>query len=546
MPLGVAIAVADAPPTYWYEGVCPQRGEVLRLPRTALAEAIAHQLQQQLRRDARYNQEGKMYGILLVETATGDCGVLKAFSGLLQGCGAVAGWVPPIPGRDRIALAEAQTLDQLNAIRDELLTLQHSSVDQKYHNLASHWEKVLQDLASIQNHDKHHRQQQRQHLLQTLTGTDLETALNALDEASRQAGLKRKYRKRDRDQQLAPLKQQMELRDRQIQALKQRRKRLSQQLQAQMHRTYCLTNFAGESLSLADVLALETSDGALPTGSGDCCAPKLLHYAASHGLKPLAMAEFWWGPAPGDKIPGAFYGACAERCQPLMGFLLSGQTGPPLELPIVYEDAFLIVVNKPAGLLSVPGRTGDRYDSVLARLRRDRDAPILPVHRLDQATSGLLLLAKDTPTQRDLCQQFQQCQIKKIYEAILAGPIARPSNHGDSGTINLPLWGDPKNRPYQTVDWQQGKPSITQFRLLTPLENTARIELMPVTGRTHQLRVHAADPQGLGVGILGDRLYGSSLYGSSPASRLHLHARELHCTHPLSGQLLHFHAATPF
>jgi tRNA pseudouridine32 synthase / 23S rRNA pseudouridine746 synthase len=324
--------------------------------------------------------------------------------------------------------------------------------------------------------------------------------------------------------------------------LKQQRKALSKQLQAQMHAAYSLINFWGKSVSLQQLMP----NGVMPTGTGDCCAPKLLNYAANHNLKPLAMAEFWWGAAStrGDRVPGEFYGACVERCQPLMGFLLSGL--PQREslsvaidslLPILYQDEWLIAVHKPAGLLSVPGRYLDRQDSVLSHLQHllPEGERLTTVHRLDQDTSGILLLARDRQIHRQLSQQFQQRQIHKVYEAVLAGTLT-----SDEGVIELPIWGDPQDRPRQKVDWQRGKPSTTQFQAIAKTGNYTRLVLVPITGRTHQLRVHAADPSGLGIPILGDRLYGC------PADRLYLHARELSFQHPQSGQTLYLQAPLPF
>jgi tRNA pseudouridine32 synthase / 23S rRNA pseudouridine746 synthase len=572
-PARFSVTPCDVP-TYWYEGVCPYTQKLLRLPRTALAEAIAQGLIHQLSHDYPLQIEGKMYGILLVETPERELRVLKAFSGasagwldgLLADEPTLAGWVPPISGRDRVAWAEAQTLAELDAIRQELLNFQPSDLHQGYHNLVQTLETQRQALVAVHAQRKQQRQQQRHLCQETLTGTDLENALAQLNQASQQDGIERKCQKRDRDRQLQPLKQQIDQAERHIHSLKQRRKRLSQGLQAQMHATYSLTNFAGESRSLQQVIG-----DRMPTGSGECCAPKLLHYAATHQLKPLALAEFWWGPptSKGDRVPGEFYGACAERCQPLMGFLLSGMSGvdrdrspnshpstgnhPPGHRPagdgppgnqaddvaILYADDWLIAVNKPPGLLSVPGRTRDRQDSVLIRLQRKfpNGGAIAPVHRLDQDTSGILLFARNVQSHRHLSQQFQQRQIHKVYEAVLAG-----SGIAAQGVIDLPLWGDPQNRPYQTVDWLRGKPSVTQFRVIAPTPSGTRIEFIPLTGRTHQLRVHAANSQGLGVPILGDRLYGGPL----AAQRLHLHAQHLHLCHPQSGQLLQLYAATPF
>lgn len=545
-------SVSERVPDYWYEGRCPQSGDVLLLPRTPRAEAIASSLMQHLANHDRYAAQGKMYGVLLVELPTGEQRVLKAFSGLLNGRSLVKGWVPPIPGRDQVALVEARTLAELEALKQELITLTQLPEREEYETRSREFEQQLQAMSDRHREGKHQRHEKRQLLYETLTLDALTVALEQLDEESRRQGIERRILKRQQNAVLQPLKARIETADARMSELKQQRKARSRELQAQMDAAYSLTNFSGQSRSLQQL----RSSGALPTGTGDCCAPKLLHYAATQGLKPLAMAEFWWGPSSvQDKVQGEFYGACVERCQPLMGFLLSGlpQRQLPAEigstarydcptltqtLPILYQDDWLIVVNKPAGLLSVPGRYCDRQDSVLSRLRHllPDGMALTAVHRLDQATSGILLLARDPQTQRHLSQQFRR-QVHKVYEAVLSGCVT-----AECGAIALPLWGDPQNRPYQTVDWQRGKPSLTRFQVLARDEDRTRVELLPHTGRTHQLRVHAADPRGLGTPILGDRLYGCC----AVADRLHLHARELRFEHPQSGQTLHLLAKTPF
>ncbi|NJR40004.1 MAG: RluA family pseudouridine synthase [Leptolyngbyaceae cyanobacterium CSU_1_4] len=514
-------------PTYCYEGRCPQNGEWLQLPRTPEVEAIAHTFMQQLARDQQYASEGKMYGILLVESATGEQQVLKAFSGLLNGLSEVEGWVPPLPGRDRLARSEAETLAILAELKQEIITLQQIPERQQYQTLAHEFATHLQALAATHRQRKEQRQRDRQNT------SDLQV-LKQLEQQSQQDGIERRNLKREQDAILRPLKQIIERADDQMGELKRQRKLRSQRLQAQMYENYRLINFLGTSATLQQLMP-----AGMPSGTGDCCAPKLLHYAATHDLKPIAMAEFWWGAASADKVPGKFYGACADRCQPLMGFLLSGL--PTTELSILHEDQWLIGVDKPAGLLSVPGRYGDRQDSVLTRLRL-QGKTVFPVHRLDQETSGILLLAKDQKTHRHLSQQFQQRQVYKQYEAVLAETISSryPSGNAPSqGTIELPLWGDPQERPRQKVDWQRGKPSKTQFRVLDETQNRTRVELVPLTGRTHQLRVHAVE--GLRIPILGDRLYGCV----AAATRLHLHAQELHFEHPQFNQTLVITAPVP-
>ena len=532
--------VISTSPDYYYEGHCPQSGELLRLPRTQMAEAIACGLMQQLGSDERYSYEGKMYGVLLVELPSGEQRILKAFSGQLQGCSVVEGWVPPIPGREQVTLDETRTLAQLDAMKLELINLTQLPQRQQYETLCYEFDVRWQQMSDRHRESKHQRSEKRQMFTEKLTGVALTVILEQLDEESRQDGIERRIFKRQRAGALQPLKQLIAFSDARLCELKRQRKELSRQLQAQMHAAYSVMNFFGTSRSLQQLMPL-----GLPTGTGDCCTPKLLHYAAAHDLKPLAMAEFWWGASSInlDKIPGKFYGACVERCQPMIGFLLSGlqerqSGGVKDEIPIVYQDEWLIAVNKSTGLLSVPGRGSDHQNSVLSSLRNLLPEGILlnTVHRLDRDTSGILLLARDQQTHRQLSQQFQQRLVHKVYEALLSGSLTT-----DKGVIELPLWGNPQNRPYQQVDWQLGNKSVTHFKVITRVGYT-RVEFIPLTGRTHQLRVHAADARGLGIPILGDRLYGCC----AVASRLHLHARELCFKHPQSGENLHLLVKTPF
>jgi tRNA pseudouridine32 synthase / 23S rRNA pseudouridine746 synthase len=543
----------DQAVTYWYEGICPYSGELLRLPRTLQVEAIAQNLMQEFKRSYPENAEGKMYGVLLAKSSTGKRLVLKAFSGLLNGQSELEGWVPPIAGREKVAIEESITLTKLATIKQELIELSEIPERREYEQQSQEYAAQLQALRDRHQVSKQERHAKRSQLLAALTGKELEIALKDLDRESQQEKMARRDFKRDRDQVLLPLREIITLADSKMQILKQQRRELSRTLQTQMHNAYVLTNFAGETRSLRELI----TEGAMPTGMGDCCAPKLLHYAATHNLIPLAMAEFWWGSPSldGYKIQGEFYGACVERCQPLMGFLLSGRRSPPAplkkggeelfkgdlgkSLPIVYEDEHLIAIAKPPELLSIPGRYLDTQDSVLSRLRQSfgADVSIYPVHRLDRQTSGILLFARDLESLRSLSEQFQKREIHKIYEALLSGKMER-----EQGIIDLPLWGNPENRPYQQVDLLRGKPSVTKFRLLGQVGNYSRMEFIPLTGRTHQLRVHSADSQGLGIPILGDRLYGCL----AVTSRLHLHARELTFRHPRSQECIHLQIPVPF
>lgn len=532
--------IPPVPPTYCYEGRCPKTRRWLRLPRTAEVEAIAHGLMQQLASDPRYQQEGKMYGVLLVETPAGEQAVLKAFSGLLNGQREQVGWVPPIPGRAQVSLLEVQTLKQLEIWKQEIIDLKQLPEREQLQTLSRQFAEQLQALAETHRYRKQERDRLRQTYTATLQGEALDQALAALIRQSQQDGIERRRLKRERDEGVNPLRKAIAQADQQIRHLKQQRKAWSRRLQAQMHTAYSLTNFAGETVNL-DQLSL----AGLPTGTGDCAAPKLLHYAATHQLQPLALAEFWWGRASGDKLPGEFYGACAERCQPIMGFLLSGlstpttlEVDPSAPLTVLYEDDGLIVVDKPADLLSVPGRTSDLQDSVLSRLRCQfpTDVYLGAPHRLDKGTSGILVLAKTIEVHRLLNEQFAQRQVKKVYEAILSRSI-----EGGQGIIDLPLWRDPRDRPKTTVHFHHGKSSLTEFAVLES-GGTPRIRFIPHTGRTHQLRVHAAHPDGLNSAILGDTLYGAK----DQSCRLHLHAKELKFVHPLTGEAINLSCPVPF
>jgi tRNA pseudouridine32 synthase/23S rRNA pseudouridine746 synthase len=525
------LIITSAQPNYYYEGKCPQTGEILRLPRTPLAEAIANNLMQQLEQNHLYSQEGKMYGILLVELPNGEPRVIKAFSGLLNGNSMLKGWVSPIPGREEVVLLETQTLAKLEAIKQEIISLEKLSEREEYKTLSAEYTQQLQALSLHHYRSKLQRQTQRQEFWQTLTDESLKIALEQLETESRLQGIERRHLKRRQNEILQPLQKIITSADQKIAVLKQQRKQLSRHLQTEMHAAYSLTNFQGQSLSLQQLLPTGT-----PTGTGECCAPKLLHYAATHQLKPLAMAEFWWGNSTvEDKIQGEFYGACLEKCQPLMGFLLSGLK--PNQVEIIYEDEWLIAVNKSSGLLSVPGRYFHNQDSVISRLRHLYNQEIIAGHRLDQDTSGILLIAKDPVTYSQISKQFQKRQVSKVYEALLTGSLAI-----NEGEINLPLWGNPDHRPYQEVDLSRGKPSLTHFRVMNREGDYTRVEFVPLTGRTHQLRVHAADTRGLGMAILGDKLYGYH----SDTDRLYLHARELRFQHPHVEKIFHLQVKTPF
>lgn len=308
----------------------------------------------------------------------------------------------------------------------------------------------------------------------------------------------------------------------------------------------------------------------IPSGTGECCAPKLLQYAYLHDLQPICMAEFWLGRSPKDEVRhhGQFYPACSKKCKPLLHFMLDGLQVEEsfldrhnrellAQVELLYEDDDLIVINKPSGLLSVPSR--DTQSCVLDWIRQhypasateeNRHYPLFPtpVHRLDQDTSGVLIIAKTRESQRNMQAQFYNHTVRKTYIALLNGCPA-----ADSGTITLPLRKDPVDSPRQIVDYEHGKRSLTRYQVLESSPDATRIAFYPETGRTHQLRMHAAHQDGLNCPIIGDKLYGHkhnfvhpSSYQSLLWPRLMLHATAIDFLHPTTGQPMHIECPVPF
>lgn len=356
--------------------------------------------------------------------------------------------------------------------------------------------------------------------------------------------------------------------------LKQLRKQLSDALQQWLFSQFRMLNQEGESKDLLEIFrdealkeypqaAIATSRIAAlkmvpPAGSGECCEPKLLQYAYQHGYKPLQMAMFWWGESPKEEIRHhlQFYPACNGKCKPILHWMLppsvfespasaengiDGQKGPfPKQVEMLYEqvetlyeDCELTVIHKPAGLLSVPGKDAAQ-PSVYALMRRkypEATGPLI-VHRLDMATSGLMIIAKTEFAYHRLQKEFLNHRVQKKYIAIISEKEISGKEIPEKGIISLPLLPDYLNRPRQIVNHEQGKEAITEYEILERINGShLRIALYPKTGRTHQLRVHCAHQEGLNAPILGD-----PLYGNEKAARLHLHAEEITFEHPLTGK----------
>ncbi|MEM1238481.1 MAG: RluA family pseudouridine synthase, partial [Cyanobacteria bacterium P01_H01_bin.26] len=447
-----------------------------------------------------------------------------------SGGGAVAGWVPPLTAPAQVALAEPQVLARLAHLKETLIALKQLPAREHHRQLSQRYAAQLQTLAASHRERKRERDRKRTHYRSHLQGDALAQALAELARESQQDSRERRCLKCDRDRSLAPLLREIAQADRHIQALKQQYKTLSQWWQTQLQTAYGVGR-------TQPTWAVEGYDLDLVC---DRAAAKLLHYAVAHGLTPLALAEFWWGDPQGESHPEPFYGASPEDCQVLMRLAQLAAPSPPAAAPltILHQDEALIVVDKPAGLLSVPGRRYHLQDSVLSRLRYQLPeySFLQAVHRLDRDTSGVLVLATSPSVHGALGRQFAQHQVRKTYEAILTRPVTRAT-----GTVELPLWSNPDERPRQSVDTAYGKPSITKFQVLQA-GSYPRIRFVPCTGRTHQLRVHAAHAQGLNSPILGDSLYGQP----NPTERLYLHATSLQLIHPVTQKCLTFTSQTPF
>ncbi|HEY0484290.1 MAG TPA: RluA family pseudouridine synthase [Kofleriaceae bacterium] len=479
---------------------------------------------------------GKMFGVLVVAARDGRLGYLRGFSGMLDGAWYVPGFVPPLfdaAARDAFWPDGQRRLGELEL---RLRTLADSSAGRAGRDLA---ERHAAERAALRA--GHTARRAERHAAREATGDA--AARHALDQASRGDAAERRRLLAAHAAEHAAWSARFEAVEAERTRLEHQRAAESGRLMIQLHDTYVIANARGERRPLRDLFA----PGEPPGGAGDCAGPKLLGHAYRLGLTPLALAELWWRapPATGGRRAGQFYPSCRGKCGPLLPFMLEGlaHAAPPVfgaepvpagEPRIVFEDRWLVIVDKPCGLLSVPGRDPRLGDSVITRLRAQHPGA-LAVHRLDLDTSGLLVVAKDPDTHAALQRAFACREVDKRYVAWLDGAIA-----GDHGTIELPLRVDLDDRPRQIVDPVHGKPAITSWRVVERTAARTRVHLQPRTGRSHQLRVHAAHPLGLGAPIVGDRLYGRA------AARLALHAEALAFLHPHTGRRVALERPAPF
>ncbi|WP_333809058.1 RluA family pseudouridine synthase [Flavobacterium sp.] len=496
------------------------------------------------------NQEGlvigKMFGVLVCKNQEGELGYLWAFSGKLAGVNHHPYFVPTIFDMLHEDSFFRKEEEVLNAINRQIEILENSN---ELRTKKNQLEKTKTEASTdIQNQkDKIKRlkleRDEKRNSFSNLSSSEIEQLEFELSEESKKESILLKKMTKYWNFQIENAQKNVNLLLDEINQLKEERRQKSGALQQKLFAEYSFLNQFGDRKSIGEIF-----NNNPPAGAGECAAPKLLHYAFEHNLKPIAMAEFWWGQSPKSEIRKhkQFYPACKSKCEPiLLSHMLKGlemEANPFQENPaegksieIVFEDEVLAVINKPAEFLSVPGKMIS--DSVYQRVKElypNATGPLI-VHRLDMSTSGLMLIAKDEETYVKLQSQFIKRTIKKRYIALLEGVLEE-----NEGFIDLPLRVDLDDRPRQLVCFEHGKPAQTKWEKIEVRNNQTLVNFYPITGRTHQLRVHASHELGLKTPIVGDDLYGSK------ANRLHLHAESLTFFHPLTKEELEITVAAEF
>jgi tRNA pseudouridine32 synthase/23S rRNA pseudouridine746 synthase len=514
-----------------------------------LTELAAHELQESLRFVKTENEiSGKMYGVLVVENLDGQLGYLASFSGQDYEGKKAVNFVPPIYNRLEIEGFYKKGEEELDTINQKINLLE---VDQHFKKLMNE----LKEQSKKSNLELKAEQEKKQRAKATRKEKREEGMINLspdaydrLDEQLRKESINEdySYKKFNKSwkKKIASIQSKVAVYESQIQQLKKDRKKKSTHLQKQIFDQYQFLNAKGTKKGLEEVFE---PIGYPPSGAGDCALPKLLQYAFENRYKPIAMGEFWWGKAPKSELrkEGRFYPACSGKCKPILGHMLKGlklEDDPLLQytpddkiIETLYEDDQIVVIVKPAGLLSIPSK--EIKDSVLTRMQEKYPKATGPLlaHRLDKLTSGIMLISKDLESHKYLQKQFMDKTIQKRYCAVLEGHL-----EGKEGEINLPLAVDEDNRPMQKVDYELGRKAVTQWKLIGENEMQSMVTFIPVTGRTHQLRVHAAHPEGLDSPIVGDILYGIR------SERLMLHAEYIQFTHPENKEVMSFKNEAPF
>ncbi|MCD9495061.1 RluA family pseudouridine synthase [Photobacterium carnosum] len=490
---------------------------------------------------------GHMFGVLLVQNQQGEMGYLSAFSEKIANQTHLPHFVPPVfDDRNIDPAIKAQ-----QALIDEVI-IKITAIESKpsYIQL-QHQYQVAQDHAELASESFRLQmiEQRKQRKLQRVTAeksNDSEFMTQEFHRLARESAFDKHQQKAIRQQwtqTLSEISDKLQADTATLTLLKAEYETLTALLQQHRYAQYQFLNQDGKTKDLNALFRDQTP----PQGAGDCAAVKLLQYAFKQHLTPLAMAKFWWGASPAAQIRKHkyFYEACKNKCEPILQHMLAGldiDANPLLqnpaegkELEIVYQDDAMVVINKPAEFLSVPGKT--ITDSVYSRMQTmfpNSNSPLI-VHRLDMATSGLIVIALTKDTHKALQQQFINRTAEKRYVALLDGIVEQ-----DCGEINLPMRVDLDDRPRQLVCYEYGKPALTKWQVLERKDGKTKVYYYPKTGRTHQLRIHSAHKNGMNMPIVGDDLYGQK------ANRLHLHAQYLGLTHPVTGEPMIFEIDADF
>ncbi len=510
------------------------------------AEEVRRMVRENAVMSSETRKSGKMFGVLVVETPDGNTGYLAAYSGQIAGRSNWDGFVPAVfdylQDGGYFKTCEAE----ITAINKQVRLMETS---EERRRLLTHLDETIAKAASEEQAYKTlmHESKARRDSERAAGGVTPEREAEMTRESQFQKAELRRMRRRNADT-IAMAREACHRYDTSISLLKQKRRTMSDRLQEWLFHHFVMLNKDGDSRSLTDIFRTSLS-ASPPAGAGECCEPRLLQYAFSHAMTPKCMAMFWIGASPEGEIrhEQTYYPACRSKCKPILEWMLgkdivkddtfiTQHNGDNLN--IIYQDSDIIVVDKPAGMLSVPGKND--APSVLSLLQRKMEDNIFPVHRLDMDTSGLMVFVRNKKAQRNLQRQFETHSIVKRYIALLE---RKPDS--EHGTISLPLSPDMADRPRQMVDYRHGKQALTHYRLCTSPSTPMRrqfltvgdnlVELSPLTGRTHQLRVHCAHPDGLASPIVGDRLYGTTNH-----PRLCLHAEYLEFRHPTTGEIVIF------
>lgn len=511
-----------------------------------LVEEAAKIVQEYLAGRKDWSEEiskGKMFGVLVVSSNDNSIGFVAAYSGNIAHSNNHPYFVPPIYDLlqpDGFFKAEESNITAINNQIDHIYqSEEYETISKSIKEIISESQQTIADFSDAIKKSKQRRDGLRKN------GISKEQESELIRESQfEKAELKRI--KHGFEYKISRIKEKLEPYNAQIANLKEERQQRSAALQRRLFDMFQILNAKGETKGLCEIFK-QSRHELPPAGAGECAAPKMLQYAFSHNLRPIAMGEFWWGESPKIELRKHlhFYPACKSKCEPILNFMLQGLTVdsnplndlPSEEIKTLYEDDELWIIDKPAGMLSVPGKNGGSSVADYAKIRFSgtKYTPLV-VHRLDMHTSGILIIAKNLTTYKKMQQKFEQREIKKTYVAIINGvpPISE-------GCIELPMRLDPENRPMQVIDHDSGKTAITNYKILCRYpDGSARIEFHPTTGRTHQLRLHSAHPEGLNCAIKGDMLYGTK------AERLYLHAAEIRFKHPSTGKETTITSKIPF